>query len=92
VSGLSLPLSPNALCPGSDLLLNRLPSRICSFGDAGHDNLIKPIVNVACGHQIPHSRFQRFMTHPVLNGSHIEAGPEHTRCIGRAESLQIELP
>lgn len=66
---------------GSDFLLNGLPWRTNVFGEAGHDNLIKPVMNIARRHQIPHGRFQRFVAHPVLNGSHIESRTEHTRGI-----------
>ena len=75
----------------TDFLLNGLPWRICDFGGAGYDNLIKSVVNIARRHQISHGRLQRFVPHPVLNRSHIEAGTEHAGGIRRTKCLQIEL-
>ena len=71
-------------------LLNRLPWRTSIFTDTGYDNPIESVVNVARGHQIPHRRFQRFVSHPVLNRAHIEPGTEHARRIRRTKSLQVE--
>ena len=71
-------------------LLNGLPWRTCVFIDTRYDNPIELVVNIARGHQIPHRRFQRFVPHPVLNRSHIEAGTEHARRIRRTKSLQVE--
>ena len=78
-------VATNRSSAGSDFLLNGLPWRICVLSDAGHDNLIKPVVNIARGYQIPHSRLQGFVPHPVLNRSHIEARTEHASGIGRTE-------
>jgi len=77
----------NGSSVGSDFLLNGLPWSINVFGEARHANLIKPVVNIASRHQIPHRRFQGFVSHPVLNRSHIEAGTEHARGIRRTKCL-----
>jgi hypothetical protein len=58
---------------GSYLLLNGLPWRVCVLRDAGHDNLIEPVMNIPRGYQIPHRRLQRFVPHPMLNRAHVEA-------------------
>jgi hypothetical protein len=81
----------NGSSAGGDFLLNGLPWWTNVFGEARHANLIKPVVNIARRYQIPHCRFQGFVPHPVLNRSHIEAGPEHTSGIRRPKCLQIEL-
>jgi hypothetical protein len=72
-------MAPNGSSAGGDFLLNRLPWRTNVFIDTGYDNPIESVVNIARGHEIPHRRFQRFVSHPVLNRSHIEAGTEHAR-------------
>ena len=47
----------NGSSVGSDFLLNGLPRWINVSGEARHANLIKPVVNIARRHQIPHRRF-----------------------------------
>ena len=47
----------------------------------------KPVVNIARRYQISHGRLQRFVPHPVLNRSHIEAGTEHAGGIRRTKCL-----
>ena len=76
---------------GSNFLLIGLACRVRALSDARHDNLIEPVMNIARWHQIPHCRLQRFVPHPMLNRTHIEARSEHARGIGRAEGLQIKL-
>jgi hypothetical protein len=77
-----------AVCPGEsivvtnapfagDFLLNGFPERICALGSFGYNNLIKSVMNIARRYQISHGRLQRFVPHPMLNRSHIEAGTEH---------------
>ena len=76
---------------GADFLLNGLPWRIRTFGGAGYDNLIEPVMNIARWYQIPHCRLQRLVSHPMLNRAHIETRSEHAGGIRGAECLQIEL-
>ena len=65
-----------------DFLLKGFPERIRPLGSFGYNNLIKSVVNIARRYQISHGRLQRFVPHPVLNRSHIEAGPQHAGGIG----------
>jgi hypothetical protein len=81
----------NGSFASTHFLLDGLSWRTCVLIDAGYDNLIKSVVNVARGHQIPHGRLQGFVPHPLLNRSHIEAGTEHASGIRRTKCLQIEL-
>ena len=37
---------------GSYFLMNGFPRRICVLSDAGHDNLIEPVMNIARWYQI----------------------------------------
>ena len=44
--------APKDFSAGSDFLLNGLPWRFCVLSDAGYDDLIKPVVNIARRYQI----------------------------------------
>jgi hypothetical protein len=43
------------------------------------------------GCQISHRRFQGFVSHPVLDGSYVEAPPQHAGAIRRPKRFQTEL-
>jgi len=81
----------NGSFASTHFLLDGLSWQASFLIDAGYDNLIKSGVNVARRYQISHGRLQRFVPHPVLNRSHIEAGTEHAGGIRRTKCLQIEL-
>jgi hypothetical protein len=77
---------------GSYFLLNGFPRRICVLSDAGHDNLIEPVMNIA--RLVPDTSLSSpaiCAPSNALNRAHIEARSEHARGIGRAECLKIEL-
>ena len=48
-------------------------------------------MNIRCGRQITHRRFQGLVPYPVLDGSDVETPPEHAGGIRGPEGLQIEF-
>ena len=48
-------------------------------------------MNIRCGRQITHGRFQGLVPHPVLDGSYVETPPEHAGGIRGPEGLQIKF-
>jgi hypothetical protein len=48
-------------------------------------------MNIRCGRQITHRRFQGLVPHPVRDGSYVETPPEHAGGIRGPEGLQIEF-
>jgi len=48
-------------------------------------------MNIGRGCKISHSRFQGFVSHPVLDGSYVEAPSQHAGAIRRPKGFQIEL-
>src|SRR2546422_6192225 len=54
-------------------------------------DLVEAGVNVTGRHEIPHGRLQRFVPHPGLNRSDVEARAKHACCIRGSEGFQIEL-
>ena len=61
-------------------LLRRVTSccsrwKFLRYGDCRrtrHSDQIEPVMNIRCGRQITHGRFQRLVSHPVLDGSYVE--------------------
>ena len=53
--------------------------------------MVEAGVNVTGWHEIPHGRLQRFVPHPVLHRSDVEARAKHACCIRGSEGFQIEL-
>jgi hypothetical protein len=56
-----------------------------------HSDQIEPVMNIRCRRQITHGRFQRLVSHPVLDSSYVETPPEHAGGIRGPEGLQIEF-
>ncbi len=59
-----------------------VPLGSCGFEEAGDLDFVEAVVDVFGGGQVPHGGLKGFVAHPVLDGSHIEAGPEHAGGIG----------
>jgi len=87
----SIPTTNGPFASTHFFLLDGLSWWTCVLIDARYANLIKSVVNIAGRYQISHGRLQRFVPHPVLNRSHIEAGTEHAGGIRRTKCLEVEL-
>src|SRR3954454_18815293 len=76
---------------GTGLAHCGLSERRFGLTDRRNSNQVHFVVNVGGWRQITHRSLQRLVAHPVLHGPYIEPPAQHSRGIGGAKCLQIEL-